>query len=72
MTRYWNEKYNFSVEAQRIEPGSFYEDLNINPGFTKLFNELTEPHWFVKAQGQSLVICDPLFQRFFIREAAVA
>ena len=72
MTKYYNQKLDCSVEAQRIDPGSYSGNLNINPGFTKLFNEMSEPYSFVNAQGQTLVICDEMFQRFFVREPAVA
>jgi hypothetical protein len=71
MTKYWNKKYDFSVEAYRIEPGKTYEGI-AQPTFGKLFADLPEPYWVVRHDDTQMLISDELFQRFFVREPAHA
>ena len=72
MTTYRNRKFDFSVEASRIEPGSSFKKFGLEPPYSNLFDQLPEPYWFVEMQGKTLVISDELFQRYFVREPAVA
>jgi hypothetical protein len=72
MTKYWNKKYNFAVEAFRIEPGKTYEGFASVPEFGKLFAEIPEAYWLIKYENTKMLISDELFHRFFVREPALA
>jgi hypothetical protein len=72
MTKYQNTKYNFTVEADRIEPGAFYEGFASVPEFGKLFTEFPEANWLINYKNTKMVISDELFHRFFVREPALA
>lgn len=68
MTKYWNKKYDFSVEAFRYEPGKSYTDFPRE--FGKLFSDLPEAYWMIKFDDTKMLISDELFHRFFVREPA--
>lgn len=72
MTKYYNRKYNFTVEADRIDPGKPYEGFGTLPVFGKFFAELPEAYWLVKYENTKMLINDELFQRFFVPEAVHA
>lgn len=68
MTKYWNKKYDFEVEAFRIAPGESYEGFANVPKFGKLFSEIPEAYWLVNYENTKMLISDELFHRFFVRE----
>ncbi len=72
MTNYYNRKYNFTVEADRIEPGKPYEGFGTSAVFGKFFAEIPEAYWLVKHENTKMLISDELFQRFFVPEAVHA
>ena len=72
MTKYWNKKYNFEVEAFRIGPGESYKGFDSVPEFGKLFAEIPETYWLVSYKSTKMLISDELFHRFFVREPALA
>jgi hypothetical protein len=72
MTKYWNKKYNFAVDAYRIDPGATYEGFDSVPEFGKLFAEVPEPYWLINYKSTKMLISDELFHRFFVREPALA
>lgn len=70
MTKYWNKKHNFAVEAYRFDPGKTYDEFS--PQFSKLFSEFPESYWLIKYDDTKMLISDELFHRFFVREPAHA
>jgi hypothetical protein len=72
MTKYWNKKYNFAIEAYQIAPGASYEGFASVPEFGKLFAEIPEAYWLIKYENTKMLISDELFHRFFVREPALA
>jgi hypothetical protein len=72
MTKYLNKKYNFEVEAFRIDPGKTYEGFASVPEFGKLFAEIPETYWLVDYKSTKMLVSDELFHRFFVREPALA
>lgn len=72
MTKYYNRKYDFAVEASRIEPGMFYEGFGSGSNFGKLFADVPEPYWLIEYESTKMLISDELFHRFFVREPAHA
>ncbi len=66
MTKYYNKKYDFAVEAYRLDPGKTYDDFE--PEFGKLFSEFPESYWVIKSENTKMLISDELFHRFFVRE----
>lgn len=72
MTKYYNSKYNFMVEADRITPGKPYEGFANVPEFGKLFAELPEASWLIDYKNTKMLVSDEIFHRFFVREPAHA
>ncbi len=72
MTKYQNKKYNFTVEAERIEPGESFAGFADIPEFGKLFTDIPEPYWLVDYKNTKMFFSDELFHRFFVREPALA
>lgn len=72
MTKYYNRKYDFTVEADRIEPGKPYEGFGTPPVFGKFFAEIPEAYWLVKYENTKMLFNDELFHRFFVPEAVHA